>query len=71
MGDELGLCGEDLVALETAVRLGDPVDAGRVLGQVALPERRVVTLVASGKASVVSTMCSYYFLLVTTNFFLT
>ena len=49
MGDELGLCGEDLVALETAVRLGDPVDAGRVLGQVALPERRVVTLVTSGK----------------------
>ena len=49
MGHQLGLRGEHLFALEAAVRPGLPVDAGGVLGQVAPPEGRVVTLFASGR----------------------
>ena len=49
VGHQLGLRGEHLFALEAAVRPGLPVDAGGVLGQVAPPEGRVVTLVASGR----------------------
>ena len=44
---ELGLGGEDLLALETAVRTGVAVDAGGVPCQVAPPGGRVVALVAS------------------------